>query len=54
MEEKTKFYLIDDNDDNGCTDENCWECNGSGEGMWDGSSCGVCGGSGVYREDNNI
>ena len=30
---------------------NCIECNGSGEGMYDGSTCSLCRGSGVYRED---
>ncbi len=25
----------------------CGNCNGSGEGMYDGSTCGHCGGSGV-------
>ena len=30
----------------------CGMCNGSGEGMWDGSSCSFCKGSGVIIEDN--
>jgi DnaJ-class molecular chaperone len=30
-------------------DENCNHCNGSGEGMYDGSTCSMCKGSGVYR-----
>ena len=31
----------------------CAACNGSGEGMYDGSSCRICGGSGVepYEKD---
>ena len=29
----------------------CNHCNGSGEGMHDGSSCGHCGGSGVEWAD---
>ncbi len=28
-------------------DEICGQCNGSGEGMYDGSRCSACGGSGV-------
>jgi len=28
----------------------CPRCDGSGEGLYDGSSCGLCGGSGHYRE----
>ena len=27
----------------------CWACRGSGEGMYDGSRCRDCGGSGVER-----
>ncbi|MFY8161967.1 MAG: hypothetical protein ACOVNU_11605 [Candidatus Kapaibacteriota bacterium] len=27
----------------------CSTCNGSGEGMWDGSRCSVCGGSGEQK-----
>lgn len=35
----------------------CGNCNGSGEGMWDGSRCSVCGGDGViikrdYEDDD--
>lgn len=26
----------------------CYSCNGSGEGMYDGSTCRVCRGSGVH------
>lgn len=26
----------------------CTRCNGSGEGMWDGSNCTKCGGTGGY------
>ena len=50
----TSIRLMHTEEKNEEWDENCWGCNGSGEGMWDGSSCGICGGSGVYREDNNI
>lgn len=28
----------------------CPRCDGSGEGLYDGSSCGLCGGSGHYLE----
>jgi hypothetical protein len=38
-------------DDEG--EEYCVECNGSGEGMYDGSTCGVCGGSGMGRRDDD-
>lgn len=37
----------DDDDDE--YDDICSSCNGSGEGMWDGSTCRVCGGSGDSR-----
>lgn len=30
----------------------CVRCNGSGEGMYDGSTCSACGGSGVERKRN--
>ena len=29
----------------------CPECRGSGEGMWDGSTCRVCGGSGELKHN---
>ncbi len=29
----------------------CHQCNGSGEGMYDGSKCHACHGSGVERDD---
>lgn len=32
------------------SDEICASCNGSGEGMYDGTRCHSCGGSGVERE----
>ena len=38
-----------DNLDN--EDAICGNCNGSGEGMWDGSTCRVCRGSGVAPRD---
>ena len=31
-------------------DELCGRCNGSGEGMYDGTRCGACGGSGIERD----
>lgn len=37
-------------------DEICSRCSGSGEGMWDGSTCTSCHGSGVEpvdKEDND-
>ena len=30
----------------------CHQCNGSGEGMYDGSKCHACHGSGVERDDS--
>ena len=39
-----------DNDDEGGI---CPACNGSGEGMYDGSSCHSCGGSGVERGERD-
>ena len=32
------------------SDDLCPSCNGSGEGMHDGSSCGSCNGRGVARD----
>lgn len=29
----------------------CHRCNGSGEGMTDGSRCGTCRGTGIGRDD---
>jgi RecJ-like exonuclease len=29
----------------------CSRCNGSGEGMYDGTTCPACGGSGIERDD---
>jgi hypothetical protein len=44
----------DDNDeDEDEEDDYCGHCNGSGEGMTDGSSCSMCGGSGEYRRYND-
>lgn len=31
----------------------CSQCNGSGEGMYDGSKCHRCGGSGVERDNSD-
>lgn len=31
----------------------CSSCNGSGEGMYDGTRCSRCGGSGVERGDDD-
>ena len=33
--------------------EICSSCNGSGEGMYDGTRCSCCGGSGVEREEDD-
>lgn len=36
--------------------ETCRGCSGSGEGMWDGSTCPICRGTGIERykkEQNN-
>jgi hypothetical protein len=38
------------NDDEGY----CVECNGSGEGMYDGSTCMTCGGSGANEIEKEI
>lgn len=44
--------VLDEEDDE--DDYNiCGECNGSGEGMTDGSSCPICGGSGEIHEDDD-
>jgi hypothetical protein len=42
-----------DEDDDNYEDEEpmCSSCNGTGEGMYDGSRCRVCGGSGVEEKD---
>jgi DnaJ-class molecular chaperone len=48
----TDFIEDDEYDD----DYICPDCNGSGEGMWDGSNCRKCGGTGgypkQYRDDD--
>lgn len=44
VQESEEVYEEEDDDDE---DDICSSCNGSGEGMYDGSTCGVCGGSGV-------
>ena len=44
---KTIIYEKDDDDEYGY----CPECRGSGEGMWDGSTCRVCGGSGELKHN---
>jgi DnaJ-class molecular chaperone len=58
---KTKEQtMIDDDDNEDYTDEideydYCRVCSGSGEGMYDGSSCHACGGTGnatVDKEDD--
>lgn len=41
MEDEPEEELEDDED------EICHRCNGSGEGMWDGSCCSHCRGRGV-------
>mgnify|MGYP003349243312 CR=1 FL=1 len=54
--QQNKHYLekkveeINDEDDD---DEYgyCPECRGSGEGMWNGSTCRVCGGSGELKHN---
>lgn len=35
----------------GFIEGSCGQCNGSGEGMYDGSICGACKGSGVGYEE---
>ena len=40
-------------DDEEKYEDYCWGCNGSGEGMYDGSSCGICGGSGALKIKDN-
>ena len=40
---------IEDDDD----EQICIQCNGSGEGMHDGTRCGHCHGSGVERDLSN-
>ena len=34
-------------------DQICGHCNGSGEGMWDGSTCSICGGDGVIKDERD-
>lgn len=58
-------YIYNDNDDNDDEDDEedneeyydddvlCVHCNGSGEGMYDGTTCSMCGGSGVIDEDDD-
>jgi len=46
MAEKTKEVEICELCENGIIEGLCRACNGSGEGMYDGSSCKVCRGSG--------
>ena len=38
-------------DGEGCVDYICNSCNGSGEGMYDGSTCHACRGNGEYRDE---
>ena len=38
-------------DNTGFTDELCRNCSGSGEGMYDGSTCSACRGSGNSKEE---
>jgi DnaJ-class molecular chaperone len=33
-------------------DNLCTSCNGSGEGMWDGSTCSTCKGKGIKINNN--
>lgn len=40
-------------DDEWSDDDLCSRCNGSGEGMYDGSTCSSCGGSGTARKGDN-
>jgi DnaJ-class molecular chaperone len=54
MEEKKIFLktIVQDDDEEEDDDDEygyCPTCNGSGEGMWDGSSCVVCRGSGELK-----
>lgn len=48
MEEEEEEEEFDEDEE-----DVCGQCNGSGEGMWDGSTCRSCGGSGVggYYDD---
>lgn len=41
-------------EDDDCPIDECYcsHCNGSGEGMYDGSVCRYCNGSGVERDDS--
>lgn len=43
----------DDDDEEEYTDNYCSHCNGTGEGMWDGSVCNVCGGSGIIEDERD-
>ena len=43
----------DDEDYNEDDEPLCPHCNGSGEGMYDGSTCRSCGGSGVEERDRD-
>ena len=47
-EHQDDFYGEEDDDDD--EDPLCSHCNGSGEGMYDGSICPICGGSGIYED----
>lgn len=43
---------IDEEDDE--YDYICPQCSGSGEGMWDGSSCTKCGGTGGWPKNREV
>ena len=43
----TKAMPCDECNGKGCVEVRCPTCNGSGEGMYDGSRCRTCKGSGV-------
>lgn len=44
-------YIPDTDEQESSDPEICSSCNGSGEGMYDGTRCMSCGGSGVEHEE---
>ena len=52
-DEEEEIEEIEEEEEEEEYDSLCASCNGSGEGMWDGSTCRVCGGSGVCESDRD-
>ena len=55
MNQQTETENDDDQDDQLAPDEDvlCGACAGSGEGMWDGTTCYVCHGTGTARPERD-